>query len=80
MAHSDNQLPFTNFLLNLKAQRIFFEPCTYNRSTGKIDVHLPSGKTVGLDREQFNVHFGGRTFIMDAYNERTSRDAWEAFT
>lgn len=33
-----------------------------------------------LKPDQFRVMYGGYTFQMDYANERTSRDAWEAFT
>lgn len=33
-----------------------------------------------LKPEQFKVHFGGRSFPIDAANTKVSKDAWEAFT
>ena len=33
-----------------------------------------------LKPDQFRVHFGGYTFLMDQNNERITRDPWEAFT
>lgn len=45
------------------------------------DVHrvlVPGGKLYKPD--QFRAHFGGFSFMMDDRNERTSRNAFEAFT
>lgn len=53
-----------------------FQGCVY-----VADIHrvlVPGGKT--YRPEQFRAHFGGYAFAMDAANERTSRNAWEAFT
>jgi len=59
------------------AQQIdLFEGCVY--ITDQHRVLVPGGQL--LKREQFRVVFGGYAFGMDASNERTSRDAWEAFT
>jgi hypothetical protein len=33
-----------------------------------------------LKPDQFKVHFGGRSFPIDAGNTKVSKDAWEAFT
>lgn len=46
-----------------------------------VDAHralIPGGHLVKPD--QFRAVFGGFTFAMDSRNERTSRNAWEAFT
>ncbi len=61
---------------NPEEQRELFAGCCYIRELHKVLV--PGG--VMLKPEQFKVHFGGYTFTMDNANERTSRDAWEAFT
>ena len=58
------------------AQRDLFNGCVYVTDQHKILV--PGG--VLLDQGQFRVAFGGYTFAMDAVNERTTRNAWEAFT
>lgn len=53
-----------------------FAGCVY-----VVDVHralVPGGRL--LKPEQFKAYFGGYSFAMDGRNERTSRDAWEAFT
>ena len=53
-----------------------FIGCVYVR-----DIHralVPGGNL--LKPEQFKVHFGGYTFTLDHANEKTTRDAWEAFT
>ena len=65
-----------NTFLNPEAQKTLFNGCTY-----VIDQHrvlVPGGKL--LKPDQFRVAFGGYAFSMDAINERTSRNAWEAFT
>ena len=41
-------------------------------------VLIPDGTI--LKPEQFKVKFGGFTFHLDSSNEKTTRDAWEAFT
>lgn len=53
-----------------------FEGCVYVTSHGGAIV--PGGMLVKSDR--FKVLYGGYTFSMDPANERTTRDAWEAFT
>lgn len=53
-----------------------FKGCVYI-----IDAHkvlLPGGRMVNPER--FKAIFGGRTFTMDTKNERTTRNAFEAFT
>lgn len=53
-----------------------FDGCVY-----VADIHramLPGGKLYRPD--QFRAHYGGYAYAMDAANERTSRNAWEAFT
>ena len=69
---SDPESPY----LNSVAQRTLFAGCVYIQEGCRALV--PGGSI--LKPDQFRVHFGRRTFIMDARNERTSRDAWEAFT
>lgn len=62
--------------LNNEQQAELFSGCVYVQSMHK--VFVPGGYL--LKPEQFKVAYGGYTFTMDAANERTSRDAWEAFT
>ena len=62
--------------LSLEQQIELFQGCVYI-----YDIHralVPGGHT--LKPEQFRVKYGGYTFVMDDANQRTSRDAWEAFT
>lgn len=53
-----------------------FAGCVFKLSTMR--VILPDGRA--LNRAQFKVLFGGYTFALDNLNERTTRDAWRAFT
>lgn len=58
------------------AQIEFFKGCVY-----VFEVHralVPGGHLINPDR--FRVKYGGFTFTMDDLNQRTTRDAWEAFT
>lgn len=57
-------------------QATMFEGCVYVADHHK--VLIPGGNLLNPDR--FRAHFGGYTFAMDARNERTTRNAWEAFT
>lgn len=57
-------------------QAELFKGCVY--VTDHHAVLVPGGEMLGPDR--FRVRFGGYTFAMDVANERTSRNAWEAFT
>jgi len=61
---------------NNEDQLTLFAGCVYIRETHRVLV--PGG--VMLKPEQFKVTYGGYTFTMDTANEKTSRDAWEAFT
>lgn len=61
---------------NNEDQLTLFAGCVYIRETHRVLV--PGG--VMLKPEQFKVAYGGYTFTMDTANEKTSRDAWEAFT
>jgi Family of unknown function (DUF5906) len=58
------------------AQRDLFAGCIYVMSQNKVLV--PGGML--LDQARFRAAFGGYAFAMDAVNERTTRNAWEAFT
>ncbi len=62
--------------LGPSAQKDLFNGCVYVQSQHRVLV--PGGQL--LKPDQFRVAFGGYTFAMDAVNERTSRNAWEAFT
>lgn len=62
--------------LHAEAQRELFAGCVYIMDRHK--VLMPGGHM--LSPEKFRVAFGGYTFAMDAVNERTTRNAWEAFT
>lgn len=53
-----------------------FKGCVYILEQHKILI--PGGRLVNSDR--FRALFGGRTFTMDDKNERTTRNAFEAFT
>jgi len=65
-----------NTFLSPEEQRNTFNGCVYVLSQNRILV--PGGHLLNKDR--FNVTFGGYTFAMDTINERTTRNAWEAFT
>jgi len=58
------------------AQTDLFRGCVYIRDLDR--VFVPDGAL--LKREQFRAFFGGYTFAIDSINERTSRNAFEAFT
>lgn len=62
--------------LGLDDQLTHFAGCVY--VTALNQVLVPGGNTINEAR--FKVLYGGRTFAMDAANERTTRNAWEAFT
>jgi hypothetical protein len=62
--------------LSIDNQMKLFAGCVYVRDAHKILI--PGGELLRPD--QFRAQFGGFTFMMDAGNERTSRNAWEAFT
>lgn len=58
------------------AQQQLFAGCVYIIESHR--VLLPNGALVKPD--QFKTVFGGYCFIMDHGNEKTTRNAWEAFT
>lgn len=62
--------------LGTNEQMELFKGCVYVYETHRALV--PGGHTI--PPEKFKVRYGGYTFTMDAVNERTSRDPWEAFT
>lgn len=57
-------------------QAALFQGCFYISEQHR--VLMPGGRLVKPD--VFKAHHGGYTFAMDARNERTSRNAFEAFT
>lgn len=57
-------------------QIAYFDGCTYVQEQHR--MLLPNGTLAKPD--QFKAVYGGRTFVMDGANERTSRNAFEAFT
>lgn len=62
--------------LNREDQQKMFAGCVY-----VVDLHkalVPGGHLLNPDR--FKAYFGGFSFAMDERNERTTRNAWEAFT
>lgn len=62
--------------LEVQSQLKLFEGCVYVQDEHRILI--PSGDL--LDQGQFRATYGGYTFVMDLQNQRTSRNAWEAFT
>lgn len=62
--------------LSVEQQMEFFAGCSYVCDAHKILI--PGGYL--LKPDQFKVMYGGYSFVMDAQNERVSRNAWEAFT
>lgn len=62
--------------LSVADQIELFAGCVYVADQHRVLV--PGGHLRKPD--QFRVIFGGYTFAMDEENERTTRDAWEAFT
>lgn len=61
---------------SVEQQMAMFKGCVYVMDQNRA---LVKGGNI-LKESQFKVLFGGYTFMMDNANERTSRDAWEAFT
>lgn len=53
-----------------------FAGCVYITDSHR--VLIPGGHV--LKPDQFRVHYGGHSFLMDQTNEKMSRDPWEAFT
>lgn len=62
--------------LTIEQQVELFRGCVYVLEQNRILV--PGGQL--LKPDQFRVMYGGYSFPMDNANERTSRDAYEAFT
>lgn len=57
-------------------QRRHFAGCVYVRDLNR--VLTPDGAE--LDQARFRVMYGGYAFPIDAMNEKTTTNAWEAFT
>ena len=62
--------------LSPEAQKELFIGCVYVQDRHRVLV--PGGAL--LKPDQFRVAYGGYVFAMDLVNERTTRNAWEAFT
>lgn len=65
-----------NTFLSIEQQIEFFKGCSYICDLHKVLV--PGGYL--LKPDQFQVMYGGYSFLMDSRNEKISRNAWEAFT
>lgn len=70
------QLVSGSTFIGIDEQIKLFSGCVYVVDQGRILT--PGGML--LKPEQFKVIYGGYTFNMDNTNDRTSRDAYEAFT
>lgn len=57
-------------------QSEFFRGCVYVRDVHR--VFTPDGAFLGP--QQFKAVYGGYVFALDAMNDKTTRNAWEAFT
>lgn len=53
-----------------------FAGCVYIQNRHRALV--PGG--ILLKPEQFNVRYGGKVYVLDPYNSKITRKAWEAFT
>lgn len=62
--------------LGADGQRGLFKGCVYVQDRHR--VLIPGGAL--LKPDQFRAAFGGYVFAMDDVNQRTTRNAWEAFT
>lgn len=62
--------------LTPEEQLHYFKGCVYVCNEHKI---LTPGGLL-LKPDQFRAMYGGRSFLMDAMNQRVTRNAWEAFT
>lgn len=62
--------------LTVPNQIKFFDGCVYVQALHKVWT----SKGMLLKPEQFKVIFGGYIFALDALGEKTTKDAWEAFT
>lgn len=62
--------------LSPQQQQQLFAGCIYVKSHHR--ALMPDGSM--LKPDTFKVHFGGNIFMLDAGNEKTTRDPWEAWT
>lgn len=67
-----------NRLLNITEQIVLFRNCKWTPDCRKIVMRLEKGE-ITINRQRFDVIFGGFTFMLDDQNERLSRSAWIAF-
>jgi NrS-1 polymerase HBD domain/Family of unknown function (DUF5906) len=75
--HEPRKSPKTfDRFLSIEQQIEFFEGCIYIVDDHKILI--PGGSL--LNAERFRVAYGGHVFMLDTANEKTTRNAWEAFT
>lgn len=70
-----NSVPAGGYL-SIEEQQSLFTGCVYVQDAHKI--FIPGG--VLLKSDQFQATFGGYTFPLDAENQKTTRNPWEAFT
>jgi hypothetical protein len=73
---ANNPVKTGETFLHPAAQLQLFAGCVYIIEAHR--VLLPNGAIV--KPEQFKTVFGGYCFVMDHGNEKTTRNAWEAFT
>lgn len=69
-----------NTFCDRDAQRELFKHCVYIEEADAIFVHKREGFGALLSQSKFNVHFGGRSFVMDKDNNAVTKKAWDAFT
>lgn len=62
--------------LSIEQQLQFFQGCTYIRNKHRVSV--PDGGL--LTPDQFRVVYGGYIFAIDNLGDKTTRNAWDAFT
>jgi len=68
--------PIRNSFPSLDQQKEIFKGCVYVRDAHRILI--PGGEL--LKPDQFRATYGGYSFVMDALNQRVTRNAWEVFT
>jgi len=65
-----------NGFLTIQEQIEYYQGCTY--VCHENSILIPGGYL--LDRDRFNVMYGGYTFVMDHNNAKTTNKAWDSFT
>lgn len=65
-----------SMFLNGEQQRTYFAGCVYVQDEHR--VLIPGGYLISPER--FRATYGGRCFPMDMGNEKTTKNAWEAFS